>query len=180
MRIQEVALRHAGLLRQFLTDDKGTVAILVWGCPPMAHIDNPVRACRAAVELYGALKTLDWASMGPSVTELVAGGVTMGRVFCGNIGSQTRAEYTVMGDIVNMVRGPRCFVFLPSAFLSSACSTETGIARLPCPLRVPKRSPSLSFALPAVFTEGRPNHGVLWQAWRRRRLRQRDPRLSAL
>ena len=54
-QIQETLVRHAGMLRQFLTDDKGTVAILVWGCPPLAHLDNPARAALAALELHGAL-----------------------------------------------------------------------------------------------------------------------------
>ena len=44
------------MLRQFLTDDKGTVAILVWGCPPMAHVDNSARAASAAVELHASLE----------------------------------------------------------------------------------------------------------------------------
>ena len=44
------------MLRQFLTDDKGTVAILVWGLPPVAHLDNPARAALAALEICLALK----------------------------------------------------------------------------------------------------------------------------
>ena len=45
-QIQEALARHSGMLRQFLTDDKGTIAILVWGCPPLTNVDNPVRAAR--------------------------------------------------------------------------------------------------------------------------------------
>ena len=41
--------------RQFLTDDKGTVAILVWGCPPAAHVDDSARAVRATLELRATL-----------------------------------------------------------------------------------------------------------------------------
>ena len=54
-QIQKTLVKYQGMLRQFLTDDKGTVAILVWGCPPYAHIDNPARAALAALELQAAL-----------------------------------------------------------------------------------------------------------------------------
>ena len=94
-------MKHAGLLRQFLTDDKGTVAILVWGCPPFTHIDNSYRAAHAAVELQAALSQIVEDLLGES-DEPVSAGVTSGWAFAGNVGGPSRAEYTVMGDVVNV------------------------------------------------------------------------------
>ena len=131
-------MRHDGMMRQFLTDDKGSVAILVWGCPPMSHLDNAARAARAAVELVASLarivaqhrqRALKEASFKSSRShsgasaasaaaataaaageppcpcrpdDIVAAGVTTGWAFAGNIGSANRAEFAVMGDVVNM------------------------------------------------------------------------------
>lgn len=92
-------MKHAGMLRQLLTDDKGTVAILVWGCFD-AHTDDPSRAARAALELCAALRGVPAEIESPSPL-VVAAGVTTGWAFAGNIGNCSRAEYVVMGDIVN-------------------------------------------------------------------------------
>ena len=73
----------------------------MWGCPPNAHFDDPIRAVRAATELYAALNDVVRA-MPPKRAEPISMGVTTGWAFAGNIGSASRAEYAIMGDVVNM------------------------------------------------------------------------------
>ena len=34
------------------------MAILVWGCPPLADVDSPLRAARAALELYREVRLM--------------------------------------------------------------------------------------------------------------------------
>jgi class 3 adenylate cyclase len=120
--IQKVLLHLGGWLRQFLTDDKGTVCIAVWGCPPFSHHDDAFRACLAAVEIVRVAKDIfrqhySKSAPGESSANLsastqtqptiatvadIAGGVTTANVYCGNVGSVERCEFVVLGDGVNM------------------------------------------------------------------------------
>jgi class 3 adenylate cyclase/tetratricopeptide (TPR) repeat protein len=93
LAMQRTIYRYAGTLRQFIVDDKGSVLIAAWGLPPLAHEDDPKRAVLAALEIAEALFKL---SIMTSV------GVTTGQTFCGDVGSEERREYAVVGDVVNL------------------------------------------------------------------------------
>ncbi|GAB4500344.1 MAG: adenylate/guanylate cyclase domain-containing protein [Anaerolineales bacterium] len=90
---QHVIYRHEGSINKMAIDDKGTVFLVLFGAPPLAHEDDAARATRCALELQAlsARQTLE-----------IAIGVTSGWVFAGPVGSDTRREYTVMGDAVNL------------------------------------------------------------------------------
>lgn len=88
-KIQKVLHRYKGLLRQFIEDDKATVAIGVWGCPPISHRDDTSRAVLAALELRDAL--------GPCNI-----GIATGSCYCGTVGTPERCEYVVIGNAVNL------------------------------------------------------------------------------
>ncbi|MFQ5613842.1 MAG: tetratricopeptide repeat protein, partial [Anaerolineae bacterium] len=90
---QETIHRYEGLINKLAVDDKGTILIALFGAPPFAHEDDPVRALRCALDLQ--------AMAGAQGLQLAIG-VTTGRVFTGPVGSETRREYTVMGDTVNL------------------------------------------------------------------------------
>jgi class 3 adenylate cyclase/tetratricopeptide (TPR) repeat protein len=90
--LQEVTERYEGSLNKFQVDDKGVIGIVLFGAPPLAHPDDPVRAVRAALDLQQATVALELR---------LAVGITTGQVFAGPVGSPTRREYTVMGDGVN-------------------------------------------------------------------------------
>jgi class 3 adenylate cyclase/tetratricopeptide (TPR) repeat protein len=90
---QEVIYRYDGSVNKLAVDDKGTILLILLGAPPKAHEDDPVRAVRCALDLQKIA-----AQQGLSL--LV--GVTTGQVFAGPVGSETRREYTVMGDTVNL------------------------------------------------------------------------------
>jgi predicted ATPase/class 3 adenylate cyclase len=81
--------RYGGHLRHLMADDKGTVLVAVFGTP-VSHEDDEERALRCCLELLAL-------PGGP-----FRGGVTTGRVYCGEVGSDVRREYAVVGDAVNL------------------------------------------------------------------------------
>ncbi|KQS00601.1 hypothetical protein ASG12_06890 [Williamsia sp. Leaf354] len=86
--VAEVVERHHGFINKF----EGDAALAVFGAPNA--IDDPsAAALRAARELGAELEALHPLRVGI--------GVSAGRVFAGNIGAETRYEYTVIGDPVN-------------------------------------------------------------------------------
>jgi hypothetical protein len=56
-RLQEAMVRLEGTLRQFLSDDKGTVCIVAFGLPPHSHKDDASRAVqvRCAILVFFTL-----------------------------------------------------------------------------------------------------------------------------
>lgn len=91
--MQRSCYSHEGNLNKFLVDDKGLLFLLVFGLPPVVHIDDPERAITACFDMISSLKGMDLVGRF---------GITTGRVFCGIVGSDKRREYTVMGDTVNL------------------------------------------------------------------------------
>jgi adenylate cyclase len=74
----------------------------LWGSP-IAHVDDPDRALRAAVAMQAAIARLNQRWAGEGRPEIGVGiGINHGDVFAGNIGSHRRLEYTVIGDAVNV------------------------------------------------------------------------------
>ena len=91
--VQEVMERFEGTLYQLLMDDKGLTAICSFGLPPLAHENDARRAVEAAIELRQRLNS---RNIPTSV------GIATGAVFCGINGSDTRCQYTVLGNTVNL------------------------------------------------------------------------------
>ena len=93
----EIVFEHGGTLDKFI----GDALMALWGAP-IAHDDDPDRSTRAAVAMQLALDRLneEWSRQGrPRLS--VGIGISLGDVFAGNIGSDRRLEYTVIGDAVN-------------------------------------------------------------------------------
>lgn len=81
--------RYDGYVNKVDMGDKGSKVIVLFGAP-VAHEDDADRALRCALEL----RTLSAVPMRV--------GINTGFVFCGQVGSPARQEYTVMGDAVNL------------------------------------------------------------------------------
>lgn len=93
VHLQEIMVRHDGDLRQALLEDKGWTAIFLWGVPGKSHEDDGLRALAAASEMEAALRNAGWL---PFI------GITYGEVFCGNVGTLRRCEYSATGPLVNL------------------------------------------------------------------------------
>jgi len=78
-----------GTLRQFLTDDKGTVAIIVFS----GRESNTISACRSAIKIQD-----NFADHGIDSNI----GISTGKVFFGPVGDQNRCEMAWIGDSVNL------------------------------------------------------------------------------
>jgi adenylate cyclase len=92
-----VVFRHGGTLDKFI----GDAVMAQWGAP-LSSPDDADRAMRAAIDMLRELDKLNakWRSEGRP--ELAVGiGLNHGEAFAGNIGSEQRLEYTVIGDTVN-------------------------------------------------------------------------------
>jgi adenylate cyclase len=94
----EIVFKYGGTLDKFM----GDALMALWGAP-IARIDDADRATRAAIAMQQALRQLNvrWQQQGrPALA--VGIGLNAGEVFAGNIGSERRLEYTVIGDAVNV------------------------------------------------------------------------------
>ncbi|HET9212812.1 MAG TPA: adenylate/guanylate cyclase domain-containing protein, partial [Thermoanaerobaculia bacterium] len=94
----EIVFKYGGTLDKFM----GDALMALWGAP-IARIDDADRATRAAIGMQQALRQLNarWQLQGrPALA--VGIGLNAGEVFAGNIGSERRLEYTVIGDAVNV------------------------------------------------------------------------------
>lgn len=84
-----VVQHYHGYLNKVDTGDKGSKYLVLFGAP-QSHEDDEDRALRCALDLR--------ALVGPPVRI----GVNTGFVYCGQIGSELRREYSVIGDAVNV------------------------------------------------------------------------------
>jgi adenylate cyclase len=94
----EVVERHGGYVDKYV----GDAIMAVWGAPVPAH-DHAARACRAALELRERLAALRPGWRDRYGVELHArAGVNTCQAVAGNVGSRRKANYTVLGDGVNL------------------------------------------------------------------------------
>ena len=94
----EIIHRNGGIIDKFI----GDCIMGVFGAP-QAHDDDAERAVSAAEELMGWLDTGNrrWRKEYDLQLEMAIG-INTGPVVAGNIGSEKRMEYTVIGDAVNV------------------------------------------------------------------------------
>lgn len=93
----EVLYAHDGTIDKFLGDG----IIGVFGSP-IAHPDDPQRALTAAVNMQQAFRRLSDEWRAELDLDIGMGiGVSYGSAVIGNIGSEQRQDYTLIGDVVN-------------------------------------------------------------------------------
>jgi adenylate cyclase len=93
-----VVFRHEGLLDKYI----GDAVMAVFGAP-IDQKDHAERGCRTALEMMAELRNLckKWEAEGRPVIDIGIG-VNSGDMVVGNMGSDMRFDYTVMGDHVNL------------------------------------------------------------------------------
>src|SRR5438445_564775 len=115
----EIVFEHGGTLDKFM----GDAIMALWGAP-IAHEDDADRAMRCGVDQLDALDKMNKKWKAEGRPELGIGiGINCGEVFAGNIGSDRRLEYTVIGDAVNTA-SRLCSIAGPNEILISEAFYE--------------------------------------------------------
>ena len=91
--VSDAVERHGGTVADLLGD--GVFAF--FGAPVM-HSDDPERAVRAALAMQTAVMRLEIPTM-PGVRLQAGIGITSGEVIAGNVGSERRMHYAVVGRL---------------------------------------------------------------------------------
>jgi class 3 adenylate cyclase/tetratricopeptide (TPR) repeat protein len=91
--IQRSVYRYEGSINKINVDDKGITIVAALGLPPFSHEDDPARGVQSALMIRKELTNLN-------VRSYI--GITTGRIFCGSVGNDSRREYTIIGNAVNL------------------------------------------------------------------------------
>ncbi|MDT8317960.1 MAG: adenylate/guanylate cyclase domain-containing protein [bacterium] len=90
--------RNGGILDKFI----GDAMMIVFGTP-LEKDDDSLRAVRTGLEIQEKLKELNSERERDGLSPVIMGiGINTGYVVAGNVGSEDRMEYTVLGDAVNI------------------------------------------------------------------------------
>jgi adenylate cyclase len=93
-----IVMEENGVVDKYI----GDAIMAVFGAP-VGREDDPIRAVRAAVRMRQALAKLNISLEKRGMQQLRTGiGIHTGIVVAGNLGSEKRMEYTVIGDAVNL------------------------------------------------------------------------------
>ena len=94
----DIVFKHDGVLDKYMGD-----AIMTMYGAPLEQKDHPSRACQTALDMMKALKQLHklWDKQGLPKMDIGIG-ISTGPMVVGNMGSERRFDYTVMGDTVNL------------------------------------------------------------------------------
>lgn len=94
----DLVFEHGGLLDKYM----GDAIMAVFGAP-IDDPNHPTLCCRTALAMMDELKKLQkkWADEGHPAMDIGIG-INTGDMVVGNMGSEMRFDYTVMGDNVNL------------------------------------------------------------------------------
>jgi adenylate cyclase len=94
----DIVFKYNGLLDKYM----GDAIMAVFGAP-LDQKDHALKACLTSLEMMEELKRLKghWESQGMPVLNIGVG-INSGPMVVGNMGSERRFDYTVMGDNVNL------------------------------------------------------------------------------
>ncbi len=96
--MSEIVLKHGGTIDEFIGD-----ALLALFGAPLAREDDARRALACAVEMQQAMEAVNARARELSLPEMGMGiGIHTGEVVVGNIGSERRAKYGVVGAAINL------------------------------------------------------------------------------
>ncbi len=96
--IEPIVTRNNGVINKFI----GDAVMAIFG-EPIQDENHPKNAVRCACDMLDKVKELQtkWLKEGKPKIEIGIG-INTGEAFVGNIGSEKRMEYTVIGDMVNL------------------------------------------------------------------------------
>ncbi|MBN1932070.1 MAG: hypothetical protein JW786_10735 [Desulfobacterales bacterium] len=96
--LSDIIMQEKGTIDKYI----GDAIMAFWGAP-IEISDSPLRACRAALSCQKKIEELNqqWTLAGkPAMPTRI--GINTGPTVVGNIGSDIRMNYTIMGDTVNL------------------------------------------------------------------------------
>lgn len=96
--IEPIITKYNGVINKFI----GDAVMAIFG-EPIQDINHPQNAVKCAYEMLKTVERLQdkWLFEGKPKIEIGIG-INTGEAFVGNIGSEKRLEYTVIGDTVNL------------------------------------------------------------------------------
>ncbi|NQS97694.1 MAG: adenylate/guanylate cyclase domain-containing protein [candidate division Zixibacteria bacterium] len=93
----EVAFKYDGTVDKFTGDEM----MVVFGAP-YSHQDDHLRALKMAFEMFDKLKDFNEEIVKEGHSPIKIGvGINYGKVIAGNIGSERKMDYSVIGDVIN-------------------------------------------------------------------------------
>ena len=94
----DIVFKHGGTLDKYM----GDAIMAIYGAP-VDQPDHAQKACETALEMMQVLKELNagWVREGKPALDIGIG-INTGMMMVGNMGSEQRFEYTVLGDAVNL------------------------------------------------------------------------------
>ncbi len=93
-----IIMNYRGTLDKFIGD-----AIMAFYGAPLEQPDHALRACKTAIDMIKSLKTLQSEWRERNLPHIDIGiGLNSGEMTVGNMGSDERFDYTIMGDNVNL------------------------------------------------------------------------------
>ncbi|MCZ6676086.1 MAG: adenylate/guanylate cyclase domain-containing protein [Candidatus Poribacteria bacterium] len=117
----DVILKYEGTIDEFIGD-----AILVLFGAPMKKADDAERAVACAVEMQLAMEQVNAQNRQNGLPEIEMGiGINTGEVVVGNIGSQKRAKYGVVGSHVNLTARIESYTVGGQILISEGTFNET-------------------------------------------------------
>jgi class 3 adenylate cyclase len=97
-RMTDIIVQHGGTINEFI----GDAVFAVFGAP-LAHPDHAERAAACALGMQRAMADLNRGHAAAGLPRFEMGiGVNTGEAVVGNIGSEQRAKYAVVGSAVNI------------------------------------------------------------------------------
>lgn len=96
--IEPIITKHNGIINKFI----GDAVMAIFG-EPIIDKNHAINAVKCANDMLKKVRKLQhkWLEQGKPKIEIGIG-INTGEVFVGNIGSERRMEYTVIGDTVNL------------------------------------------------------------------------------
>ena len=94
----EVIMKHGGIVDKYIGD-----AIMAFFGAPVQHENDAKEAVLAAIEMQEALQSFNERHVAQGKPEFLTGiGINYGVVTVGNIGTDKKMDYTIIGDMVNL------------------------------------------------------------------------------
>ncbi len=94
----DIIMNRNGVVDKYIGD-----AIMALFGAPVQHDDDPVQSVRAGIEMVSSVRQFNTEQLRQGKPEFLIGvGIAYGIVTVGNIGTERKMDYTVIGDMVNL------------------------------------------------------------------------------